>query len=331
MAFAYPWPGTKAIPLLLLAATLGSGACENNSSDIAPLPPGSLKLANGNYLSDPVYDDYNPVIVRLSNGYLALVFASNRTCGATGCTANNIFVATSVAAYSNDGHLPAFHAPQIVLDNGSAANFAGTLRLAAVASGTNINVYFQTGSGSISNTNTFNPVSASPIMGNVFGSIAEYNCYNNKMLGLDASNLMFAVNTAGTLLYRFNPANSGVGCMGANVSNGAFALNKSVALLSGTDTGISDAYFATDNSGTVSAQSATNAGPKITVLTTGLAAFSLQLTNASVLNSASPAGNLLIFSAATGPGKPSDLYALTSHTTGALWRKYVTYGTQPVP
>lgn len=317
--------------LFLVTAVLALNACQNDGIEDLPQAPVSFKLANGNYLSEPAYDDYNPVVARLSNGYLALVFASNRTCGATGCTANNIFVATSVTPYSNDGHLPAFNAPQIVLDNGSASNFAATVRLAVVVSGTNINVYFQTGSGLISNTNTFNPVSASPIIGNVFGSIAEYNCYSHKMLGLDASNLMFAVNAAGTLLYRFNPATSGVGCMSANVSNSALGLNKSVTLLASADTGISDAYFATDASGTMSAQTATRAGPKITTLTSGLANYSLQLTNAGIFNSSSPAGSLLIISASTGAGSPSDMYAITSPTPGALWRKYVAFGTQPSP
>ena len=317
--------------LVLLTAILTLGACQNETTGAALGTHATFRLANGNYVSDAAYDDYGPVVIQLSNGYLVLVFASNRTCGIYNCTAHNIFVATSVSPYSAPGVLPAFNPPQIVLDNGSASNFTSALRLAAVASGTNVNVYYQVSGALISNTNSFNPVSASAIMGNVFSAIAEYNCYNNKMLGLDAANQMLAVNTAGTLAYRFNPASSGIGCIGGNVNNPAFASNKSLALLSSVDTGINDAYFATDNSGTVTALSATSAGPKVTILSTGLADYGLQLTNASVLNAANPAGNLLVFSATPGPGKPSDLYVLTSHTPAALWRKYVAYGAQPVP
>jgi len=313
--------------LSIIAFALPS-ACGNLPVEDVHLGQSSLKLANGNTISSDLYDDYNPVVVRLGNGYLALVFGSTRSCSVS-CTNHNIFIATSVAPYIAGAALPAFNDPQPITANASALNASTAFQLAAIASGNNITVYAQQNAGLISTTDSINPVAAAPInVGAMLNSITEYNCYNHRMLGLDAAGLMIATNTGGTLVFRFNPNLIGGGSCGT-VSNVNLASGRHVSLLSLTASGIADSFFVSDAAGNLRLASATSSGRKVTDLADSLGRAGLISTSASVMTTPQASGDLLFFSAASGVGQKSDLYLATSPSPGTLWQRYVPFGSQP--
>jgi hypothetical protein len=315
---------------LLLVAQLWLVACAQTPIDDSLYVRASLKLADGSLISTVAADDYSPIIVRLSNGYLALVFGSTRACSVS-CTNHNIFIASSIAPYQNDGVLPAFNEPQPVTANASPLNTVAAYRLAVSASGNNITVYAQTPGGLISTTGSVNPVSAAPInVGAMLNSITEYNCYNHRMLGLDAAGLMIATNLAGTLVFRFNQNMIGGGSCGS-IANPAMAESLHLSVMRQASTGISDAYLGSEIGGGFRAHSATSSSKPMADLRLGLASKGLFATAISVFQAATAAGDLLTFSAAPGIGQKSDLYVMKYPTPQVLWSSYVAFGQQPQP
>lgn len=321
----------KILPTFLASIALITGACANSPGTFEGIAEARLKLADGSSISQSATDDYSPIVVRLSNDYLALVFASTRTCPQS-CLNHNIFVASSVSAYAGAGTLPAFNTPQVITANASPLNNTTRWRLAVQPSGTNIIVYAQSPGGQISSTGAINPVSATYInVGAMLNPITEYMCYSNNMLGLDATGQMIAANTAGTQVYRFNPNTSASQCMSANVANPKLSTGTHISLMRQSSTGISDGYVVSDTAGKVSAQSVTSSGPQLQVLVDGLARNSLVSTAVSVMQGGSEAGDLITFSAATSVGGLSDLYVLLAPKPAELWKRYVAAGTQPSP
>jgi hypothetical protein len=319
------------LPTFLTALALITGACANSPGHFEGIEEARLKLADGSTISQAATDDYSPIIVRLSNNYLALVFASTRSCPQS-CSYHNIFVASSVATYSDAGVLPAFNTPQVITANASPLNSTTRWRLAVQPSGTNIIVYAQSSGGQISTTGTINPVSGTYInVGAMLNPITEYMCYSNNMLGLDATGQMIAANTAGTQVYRFNPNTSMSQCMSANVANPKLSTGTHISLMRQATTGIADGYIVSNAAGQVSAQSATSAGPRLEWLELGLKANGLIATGVSVMQGASESGDLITFSAAASVGGLSDLDVLQSPKPRTLWSRYVAYGAQPAP
>lgn len=315
---------------VLLVTHLWLAACAQAPVEDTPYTRASLKLADGSLISNAASDDYSPIIVRLSNGYLALVFGSTRTCSVS-CSNHNIFIASSVAAYNDDGKLPAFNQPQPITANASPLNSTFGHQLAVAASGTNITVYAQTPGGLISTTGSINPVSVAPInVGAMLSSITEYNCYNHRMLGLDSAGLMIAANVAGTLVFRFNQSLIGGGSCGS-IANPAMAEALHLAAMRQTSTGIVDAYLGAEISGGARAHSATSSAPPMADLSVDLAAQGLFPTSVSVFQGATEAGDLITFSAAPGFGQKSDLYVMKTPTPKLLWSQYVAFGQQPQP
>lgn len=316
---------------VLLVTQLWFVACAQIDQGEPVVDRATLKLANGAAISEAAYDDYSPIVVRLANGYLALVFGSTRPCLPDGCSNHNIFVATSVQAYSGTGILPAFNNPQVVGFNSSPLSLSGRVRLAVQVSGNNITIYSQAPGGTISTTAAINPVSAVLLNAASYMSIMEYMCYSNNLLGLDATGQMLAANVAGTQVFRFNPNTSASQCMSANVANPKLSTGTHISLMRQTSTGIADAYIVSDAAGNASAQTATSNGPQMTALKASLAGYGLVLTGMSVFQAATAAGDLLTFSAAPGIGQKSDLYVMKYPTPQVLWSSYVAFGQQPQP
>lgn len=322
----------KLISALLAGSSFFVGCTSPADGNLKAAEP-SFKLVDGSAISDAAYDDYSPIIVRLSNNYLALVFGSTRTCS-QGCTAHNIFVAVSVAPYADTGTLPAFSPPQPAVMNGvSPLAIATKPRLAVVASGTSITIYVQTAGTSIKTTGSQIPVAGAVF--NVPSGLMPINdnyCYMNDLLGMDATGMMIAANTAGTQTYRFNPnAPSGGSCPTAGMTNPKLATGTHISLVRQTSTGIPDSFIVSDTSGKISAQTVTSDGPQLALLKDGLQSNSLVSTGVSVMQGATAAGDLITFSAAPAAGQKSDLYVLLSPKPAALWLSYVSFGQQPVP
>ena len=161
-------------------------------------------------------------------------------------------------------------------------------------------------------------------------SSAEAELKGN-ILGLDASNNMISVASTNAIS-RYNPASYTGNCNTLNMfSNTSLSSALRLSPMRSATIGIPEGFLVTESGGKLSAQTSTNKGPQIKSFTDGLAAQGLTLTSASVLIANQAAGDLLVFSASSGSGKPSDLYVLTNKTPGELWLKYVGYGNQPTP
>ncbi len=314
-----------------LTALLAGGACAHNSEQAAPLPQASFLLSDGNPVSASGYDDYNPIVLQLSNGSLALVFASTRTCSVA-CTNHNIFIASSVSAYTNNGKLPAFNAPQPVTANASALNFSTRLRLAANASGNNITVFVKDTAGIISTTGAVSPVSAVPInVGASLPAIAAYNCYAGTMLGIDATGLMISTAGASGPISRYDSTSAIPFCPTNTLTNTAMASAVNISIVRASAIGIAEGFLVTDTAGTLRAHTATSAGPVMKNFGETLTQSKLFLTSATAFQASQAAGDLLVFSASAGAGLPSDMYILANRTPSALWLNYTVFGAQPTP
>ena len=320
---------TKQLPNLILLAFF-LGACVNDSESPASLPSTNFKLADGSPISEAAYDDYNPILLQLSNGYLALVYASTRTC-AGGCSGHNIFIASSTAAYTNDGKLPAFNAPQPVTANSSLLNYASRLRLAAISSGTNINVFAKAASGSIQYTGMVSPVSAVPVNTSFMSSVITSVCQSEALLGFDAAGLMFTSAGASGPISRFDYNNSFPGCPTNTFANTSIGAAINISYVRAADIGISEGFLVAESTGRLSAHTATSSGPVIQTFSDAMTRNSLYMTSATVFNASTATGDLLVFSAAPSAGANSDMYIIANKTPSALWLKYTPYGTQPHP
>lgn len=321
---------TKQLPSLILLA-FSLGACVNDSESPASLPSASFKLANGSPISEAAYDDYNPILLQLSNGYLALVYASTRTC-AVSCSGHNIFIASSVSAYAGDGKLPAFNVPQVVTANASPLNYGSRLRLAAISSGNNINIFAKATAGSIEYSGMLSPVSAVPInVGAMMSTVITSVCASQALLGMDAAGLMFTSAGASGPISRFDYNTSVPGCPLNTFVNTSIGGAINISYVRAADIGIPEGFLVTDSAGRLSAHTATKSGPVIQNFSDTMTQNSLFLTSATAFKANAPAGDLLVFSAAPGAGSNSDMYIIANRTPSALWLKYVPYGTQPQP
>lgn len=315
--------------------SLSFGACQQTAIPTEIPALANLKLVNGNPISDANYDDYNPVMVQLNNGTLVLVFISSRPCAAF-CINHSIFVTTSATPYLNDGKIPAFRTPQVLIENTSAIDLIGPARVAVQVNGNQVNIYHRSAAAgsSIYTTTFFDPVANTDIQ--LWGFNAQISavglgCSTSNMLGLDTSNNMISVASTNAIS-RYNPASYSGNCNTTNMfANTSLSSALRLSPMRSATIGIPEGFLVTESGGKLSAQTASSKGPQIKSFTDGLAAQGLTLTGASVLNANQASGDLLVFSASPGSGKPSDLYVLTNKTPADLWLKYVAYGNQPTP
>lgn len=314
---------------ILLLMLLG-GTCVNDVEPASILPMASFKLANGSPVSDPIYDDYNPIILQLSNGTLALVFASTRACA--GCSFHNMFIASSVGVYNNDAKVPAFNAPQVVTANATPLNFSTRLRLAATVTGNNINVFVKDVGSSTTYTGFLSPVSAVPInVGASLNTMVNGSCASGTILGVDATGLIISTAGPSGPISRYDYVMSVPSCPTSTLANTSMAPAVNVSFIRSADIGLPEGFFVTDTAGNLTAHTATSKGPVIQNFMATMAKNSLFLTSATAFKASQPAGDLLVFSAATGAGQQSDMYIVTSRTPSALWLKYTNFGAQPTP
>jgi hypothetical protein len=323
------------LQLTMIFWALIMSACQHYVEPAEIPAMASFKLVNGSTISDATYDDYNPVLQQLSDGTLALVFASTRTCS-SGCLANNhnVYIASSSGTYNNDGKLPPFNAPQVVTANTTALNYSTRIRLAVFTSGNNINVFISGTGINISNTGYNSPVSAVPI--NVAASVSAmwigaYNCYSGTLLGLDATGLMLSTGSTTGPISRYDSTSTIPLCPTNTLANTAMASAINVSIVRSTSIGIPEGFLVAESSGRLSTHTASSKGPVIQNFVDALNSASLILTSATVMQANQPAGDLLVFSASSTAAGQSDLYAVTNKTPAAMWLKYTKFGAQPTP
>lgn len=279
----------------------------------------SFMLSDGSSISTDAYDEYNPILITRDDGYLVLLFASDRDCGACTTGYHNLFVAVSTEPYYDDLTLPAFNTPVAVLPDGaSAADSISRLEFVAEASGPNVIV----GYSNVSNIYTFILDTA----GQSSGAGTGYAPAGNTTRGTDSllgfgpePGSMLSRDGSGVVRYSSitTPHN------GRKVTNSAFGTADTITRIHPSYTGFLGATFIADSGYLMMGTLYENFGyhPNFQEALDDAGIF---LTSAQVFDAGNSADDLLLFSA--HDGQSEDLYAIDSHTVGDLWAQVGIYG-----
>jgi hypothetical protein len=296
-----------AIVMLLLAACKGGELPVNLKGGAA------FQLADGSPISSASTDEYNPYVVKMSDGYLMLVFGSDRSCG--GCTANthNIFVARSVAAYADDAKLPYFNTPTVLTVGGTPLNLSASAAFAAAASGASLRVFLNNSSAVIQ----YADLSPAGPTYNVaaLGSINNFSFVRSTILGIDASGTKLIVRaTAASNIFLFdttNPASPSYAVGNSNSATGVFQVNAAFS-------GQGDAFFIVQNA-TVSAASYSTMGAAHAGVNTVLSTAKVSIRTLTALQTGVQKGELVFLSGYEAGAAKQDLYVLDGTNSAYMW------------
>lgn len=272
----------------------------------------SLRLSDGSTISQDGSDEYNPYIVRLSDGYLALVFGSNRS------GLHNIYMTKSIEPF-NGFEIPFFAPPVMVTNNGPAINDADKISFAAVASGTSVELYINLHSDSyfINKGVVTNP--NSPNITPALASITNSGQQDHTIIGVSDDGTNLITTDLSGIAYAINPNQTTAG------GTYGFGLDyaTSATQVRFDNTGYNDSMMGTYYGSTVATTGSFPFGPIID-FDFSLLEAGLFITHINTLYGASAAEDVVIFSA--NDGISDDMYVVTSHTSGMLWQTVAGFG-----
>lgn len=276
-------------------------------------------LADGSPISTDSYDEYSPTLMTRDDGYLVLIFASDRSCG--GCSAgyHNLFVSVSVAPYYDGLILPAFNTPVVVRPDGaSPADSTSRLEFIAEASGPNVIVAYK----NLSNLYLFQLDAT----GQSNGAGISHAPAGNSTRAADT--LLGFGPEPGTMLTRDGTnvvRYSSITAVhnGRQTTNAAFITAGTVARINPLYTGFNGAIFSADSGYLTMGTLYTDFGFHAD-FQDALDEEGILLTTVQIFDAGSSADDLLLFSAHDGISE--DLYAVNSHTVGELWALAEIYG-----
>lgn len=276
-------------------------------------------LADGSPISTDEYEEYDPVLLTRDDGYLVLLFASNRDCG--GCTPNynNLFVSVSTDPYYGDLELPTFNEPVVVLADGAdPVNSINRLEFIAEAAGPNVMLMYRNGPGlSMFQLTTAGQTSG---VGTGLTPIGNSTRTTDSLLGFGPeSGSILTRDGSGVVRYSAitQPHN------GRAVTNESYATAGNVSRINPLYTGFLGATFSADSGylmmGTLYEDFGYHPDFQDAIDEEGIS-----LTAVHVFEAGASAEDLLLFSAHDGLSE--DLYVVTSHTVADLWGIVGIYG-----
>lgn len=291
---------------------LMSGACRGASQPVK-LRSRALQLADGSQISRAASDEYNPQVVQMPDGFLMLVFGSDRACGACTPSTHNLFAARSVAAYENDGNLPAFNVPVAFTVSGTPLNYVLAISAVASPNGANLRVYLNNASGDIFVADVspsgpaYDASSLSPIL-NIAGQ-------KTKVIGIQFSGTkIFGSDASG--LYTFDPSANDASLHAMAAGEGADA----ILHINSAFSGMTDSLLLLKQ-GAFTSASFSALGGNADSINEAIFAASFEVKNASALQTGI-AGGELIFISAIEPGETQqDLYVANGATTDSVWNQ----------
>lgn len=173
---------------------LGLIACRGDVSPAKLSGKTSLRLADGSPISQASTDEYNPYLVKMADGYLVLVFGSDRACAGCSAGTHNLFLARSVSVYNDDAKLPTFNAPVAFTVASNPVNDGGRISFAAVRNSAQLRIYLM-GSGIIKyvDVNT----AGAPYNVAALTSIAHFGLSRTTLLGIDATGSKLVARASG--------------------------------------------------------------------------------------------------------------------------------------
>jgi len=263
----------------------------------------SLRLADGSTISQPGTDEYNPFLVKLSDGYLALVYGSNQG------GVHNLYVTKSLTAFDGE-FIPFFNSPLTIQPSGSPMNLGSKISFAAKASGTSVVVYISNGSNISSGT--FDPTA--PTSGSLTNMSSPAAAASHTIVGISGDGSKLLTTDLSGIGYVFAPGDTTATAFGYGLDNATSATQ-----VRQENSGYEDAILGVYFSSTYAAAGAQYFGPVID-LDTSLAFSGLSITSISTFSADSPANDIVLFSAFDFfEGFTEDLYVITSHTSKDLW------------
>jgi len=273
----------------------------------------SFRLADGSPISQASTDEYNPYLVRMPDGYLMLVFGSDRSCG--GCTtgAHNIFIARSTSTYGNAGVLPAFNTPAVLTLATIAINQASPISFVAASSNFGLRIFFNNSAGVIRYVD-FTPTASTFDSSNGGSAIMNSVWQTATIVGINSAGTQLFAKTSNAVYaidpFALNPTLTAMGSLGLGV--------QSVAQVSASYSGSSDSFIALSGNQFLSA-SFTNIGSALTNLNSAATASRLSLRSATILQSTTSAGEIIAVSGVETGSSKQDLFLFESVTPSGLW------------
>ncbi|MFZ5628074.1 MAG: LamG domain-containing protein [Spirochaetota bacterium] len=297
--------------LVSVSMLLGIIACKGGETPAKLSGNASLRLADGSPISQSATTEYNPYVVKMPDGFLMLVFGSDRSCA--GCTAGtqNIFVARSVAAYNNDQKLPAFSNPVVVTVASTPLNYASAITFAATQNGANLRIYLNNAQGIIqyadflATSGTFNTAGFTSIVNSVWRRLT--------IVGIDDLGTgIYGRSTSGQV-YWLNPAILNI-ALTPMTSTGLAAL----ARVAPAQSSMQDGYITLQN-GSVSTSSYSAVSSTLTKLQATFSGAKVTAKSLSIAHTGNAAGDFIILSAADAGQTAQDLYVIEGITPSQLW------------
>ncbi|MBL8032494.1 MAG: LamG domain-containing protein [Leptospiraceae bacterium] len=297
--------------LVVVSVVWGLFACNAGTSRAKLSGQVSLRLADGSPISQSATTEYNPYIVKMPDGYLVLVFGSDRSCAGCSAGTHNVFIARSVAAYNNDQKLPAFNSPAVLTLAATPLNYAGAITFAATQNGANLRIYLNNAQGVIqyadflATAGTFNTASFTSIVNSVWRRLT--------IVGIDDVGTGLYGRSSNGQVYWLNPAILNI-ALTSMPNTGLSA----VARVAPAQTGIQDSYITLQN-GTVSTSSYSSASATVTKLQTTLSTAKVAAKSLSIAHTGNAAGDFIVVSAADTGQTAQDLYVVEGVTPVQIW------------
>jgi hypothetical protein len=316
------------LKIVTIAILLVLAACKG-SEEPAKLKGGAaLQLADGSPISQASTDESNPYLVKMSDGYLVLVFSSDRTCA--GCTAgmHNIFLSRSVTTYNDDARLPAFNQPAVFSVAATPLNQQTPISLGAAAIGSNVRIFFTNSIGKIQWRDV--PAAGANFDVAYLQIIDNWLWQAHEVIGISADgSKLFGRGKDGVVT--FDPF--GADAVLAPIVDTASAA--SVVQVPGSVSGISESYLVL-TSGRVRAMSHTTAGEYVRQINTPAADAGISVKSVSALSAGQRTADIVVLSGTAKGNAKNDLYVLdgSNATPEKIWQALVEKPTAagiPVP
>jgi hypothetical protein len=282
----------------------------------------TLQLVDGSSVSSDIYDDVNPVLIQKPDGFLVLLFASNRDCAYT-CTGYNIFIAESIEPVYDPYDLPAFNFPEPLNEALAPLDIStGRFPFHAAWYQNQIRIYYDAG-GSIysARVNPGNIVDG--MVGQTPSAVGNSSHNADRLVSVDFRTLRMTTVDGPGDAYESLIDSVDSGTLLGNYELGDVT---SAANVSPTISGYTDAKIYNYN-GEVAYGFNDSPGDYMYSLNAALADAALDLSYVSTYETELPFINGLLFSA--GDSGQHDLYAVDSHTLDELWFLDADYGFTP--
>lgn len=301
--------------IAITITVLALAACKGNETAAKLKGAASFQLADGSPISLPATDEYNPNLVKMPDGFLMLVFGSDRNCG--GCTpgAHNIFIARSLSTYTDNAVLPRFSTPIALTISSIPLNLPSVATFAATKAGAFLRVYFNNAAGIIKYADF-------PPTGPSFDNYGTTNITNGlwkftTVLGIDAAGGRLISKGPGGV-YIFDPT-----VLNSNLTPSAqLAPGTAIAHLNPGAAGLADAFFVLIGANFVSGSYTATGGP-LANLNSAIGLANVSPRNLSILQSGVSNGDIIMISGVDQGATKQDMYVIEGTSPSVAWTQVV--------